>query len=168
MTWRNGLNLILTVFIMYIIIAIETSKELPTARMGKGVVIRVGDKIRIYSPEVTRFMESVAAGVAKKTKSFQFQRALMDGGTCEASIYQASGYTTGAVCVPLGNYHNRNFRTGRIAAEYVSMSDLGNMVKLFTRLVESSDDSVRFLDERPPLYKEERRDLGERIWASET
>ena len=146
------------------VIAIETSRELPVAPMGEGVVIRVGDRVRVFDPAVTRFMEQVARKLRRHSRHFRAQRALMDGGTCEASIYQASGYAVGAACVPLGNYHNRNFRTGRIAPEYVSVTDLVNMVRLFVGMVRRSGDLPKFAYERPPLYREERRALGERLF----
>ena len=147
------------------VIAIETSRELPHAKIGDGVVIRVGDRPNVFSPALTRFMEHAAGQVKKREKTFRVQRALMDGGTCEASIYQAFGYSAGAVCVPLGNYHNRNFRRRRLAAEYVSVNDLENMVRLFVEMVRRARDLPKFLSPKPPLYKEERRALGERLFV---
>jgi len=145
------------------LVAIETSRERPTARIGRGAVIRVGDRERIFHPGMTRFMERAARCISSKDKDFRCQRALMDGGTCETSIYQAFGYTAGAACVPLGNYHNRNARTTRIAPEVISVSDLENLVKLFVAMTKRSDDLPKFIREKPPLYKEERRALGERL-----
>ncbi len=117
------------------IVAIETSRELPTARIGDGVVIRVGDSRSIFSPAMTRFMEHVAGPLRRHSPDFRVQRKLMDGGSCEGSVYHAFGYTCGAACVPLGNYHNRDYRRKRIAAEYVSVDDLVNMVRLFAGMV---------------------------------
>jgi len=144
------------------VVAIEASRELPTAPIGGGVVIRVGDRESIFSPALTRFMMDVAARLPRP--GFRFQRKLMDGGTCEASVYQAFGYSCGAACVPLGNYHNRDFRRKRIAAEYVSVLDLVSMVRLFVAMVQRSTDLPRFLHRRPPKYAEERRRLGERLF----
>ena len=74
------------------------------------------------------------------------------------------GYAAAAACVPLGNYHNRDFRRGRIAAERVSVSDLVNLVKLFVAMVKRSGELNDFVRERAPVYREERRDLGERLF----
>jgi endoglucanase len=145
------------------IVAIETSRELPNARIGDGAVIRVGDSRSIFSPAMTSFMVDVAAGLRKREPKFRSQRRLMDGGSCQATVYQAFGYTAGAACVPLGNYHNRDFARGKIAAEYVSVDDLVNMVRLFAGMVERSRDLPKFLRPRPPRYTEERRALGVRL-----
>jgi len=146
------------------LVAVETSRELPTAPVGGGAVIRVGDRESIFSPSITRFMEHVAGRLRRKSPSFRCQRKLMDGGLCEASVYQAFGYRCGAACVALGNYHNRDFRAREIAPEYVSVSDLVNMVTLFVGMVEGSPELPRFLARRPPKYSEERRGLGERLF----
>jgi hypothetical protein len=67
----------------------------------------------------------------------------------------------GAVCVPLGNYHNRNFERKRIEAEYVSTDDLENMVRLFLAMVECAGDLPSFIKPPVPKFREERRKLGE-------
>jgi endoglucanase len=97
--------------------------------MGKGVILRVGDKASIFDSEATRFLAECAAALAKKPSAFTWQRALMSGGTCEATAYQEYGYQVAAVCVALGNYHNCGPRH-RIAAEYVSLNDAVGMVEL--------------------------------------
>jgi endoglucanase len=112
-----------------LIISLETSKELPPTKMGRGVILRVGDRTSIFDSEATRFLGEVAAGLRAKDRAFQVQRALMFGGTCEATAYQEFGFQTAAVCVALGNYHNCH-PAGRIAAEYVNLSDACGMVDL--------------------------------------
>lgn len=143
------------------IIAIETSSVLPTAKMGDGVVIRVGDAASIFTPGLTGFLIDTARRVQSGDKSFKFQRKLMDGGTCESSIYNRFGYTNAAVCIPLGNYHNRNVRTGKIAAEYVSVSDLENMVKLFLSVVRNNEKAKGFIKNKLPKCKMKTGKLGE-------
>jgi putative aminopeptidase FrvX len=145
------------------LIAIETSQALPAAPMGGGVVIRVGDAITIFNPAVTAFMAATAAQLRTRCRAFKFQRKLMDGGTCESTIYEAHGYTSGAVCIPLGNYHNRDDKHGRIAAEYVSVSDLRNMVALFEEMVDEGKHLSHFLKPDIPSYVIENRSLGERF-----
>ena len=143
------------------IIAIETSSVLPTAKMSNGVVIRVGDRLSIFTPELTDFLLDAAKRVQSRDKSFKFQRKLMDGGTCESTIYNRFGYTNAAVCIPLGNYHNRNVRTGKIAAEYISLSDLENMVKLFLAVVKNTNNVNKLLKPKAPAYKHTTGKLGE-------
>jgi putative aminopeptidase FrvX len=112
-----------------LIISLETSRELPGVEMGKGVILRVGDRTSIFDSRAMRFLSEVAADLQTKHKGFSFQRALMSGGTCEATAYQEYGFQTGAVCVALGNYHNCGPRN-RIAPEFVNVSDACAMVDL--------------------------------------
>jgi putative aminopeptidase FrvX len=114
-----------------LIVSLETSKELPGVKMGNGVILRIGDKTSIFDSAAMRFLAEVAADLKGKEKSFQFQRGLMSGGTCEATAYQEFGYQTAAVCVALGNYHNCA-PNHRIKAEYVSIADACGMVDLLT------------------------------------
>jgi len=113
------------------IIAIECSAEQPYARQGDGVIIRVGDKTSIFNSALTYFLTQQAEALAKKQRSFKFQRALMPGGTCEATIYDAYGYTAAAVCIPLGNYHNMDRAKKKIGPEYIAVRDWQFMVRLF-------------------------------------
>ncbi len=145
------------------IVSIETSREWPHARRGEGVAIRVGDIARVFDPPVTAFMLQAARAVAARDPAFRWQRKLMDGGTCESSVYQAFGYATGAVCVPLANYHNRDFARRRIAAERVALGDLTSMVKLFVAMAESWPTGGRFRRPGRPVYEEKRGPLGERF-----
>lgn len=110
------------------IIVLETSKELPGAEMGKGPVIRVGDRLSIFDPGVEYAIHSLAQTLQQSNNTFQFQRQLMSGGTCEASVYVLHGFTVGALAFPLGNYHNQGKRWP--AEEYISISDADGMVEL--------------------------------------
>jgi len=113
------------------VVAIETSKALINARIGDGPILRVGDKSSVFSPDVTAFCDRVAGDLARRKKSFAYQRKLMDGGTCESTAYYVYGYPTTGVCVALGNYHNMDVETRTIASEYVSLSDWQRMVDWF-------------------------------------
>src|SRR3569833_1515957 len=112
-----------------LVVSLETSRELPGVKMDQGVILRVGDSTSIFDSRAMRFLAEVAAELKTKNKKFQFQRALMSGGTCEATAYQEFGFQTAAVCVALGNYHNCG-EGKRIAAEFVSLTDALSMVEL--------------------------------------
>jgi endoglucanase len=112
-----------------LVISLETSKELPGVKIGQGVIIRVGDRTSVFSSGGSRFLTEVASALGTPTRRFPFQRALMSGGTCEATAYQEFGFESAAVCVALGNYHNCT-PGGRIAAEHVSLDDAGGMAQL--------------------------------------
>ncbi len=122
------------------VISIETSKALPTAQVGAGPVLRVGDKSSVFTPELTAFCDRVAAELAqRRARTFAYQRRLMDGGTCEATAFHAFGYAATGICVPLGNYHNMNTDTRRIDSEYVSLADWERMVDWFEALTLDRD-----------------------------
>ncbi len=110
------------------IIVLETSKALPGAEIGNGPVIRVGDSISVFDPAVEYKVHTVARELREKKRKFRFQRQLMSGGACEATLYVLHGMTVGALAFPLGNYHNLGRRWP--AAEYISASDMEGMVDL--------------------------------------
>lgn len=106
------------------VISLETSPALSEAQFHAGCIVRVGDKQSIFSPSVTQSL-LVAAGDC----GIKHQRKLMDGGSCEGSIFWKAGYQTGALCVALGNAHNQG-PAGKIAMEYVSEVDVIEMLRL--------------------------------------
>jgi endoglucanase len=112
-----------------LVISLETSRQLPGVKMGEGVILRVGDRTSVFDPEAMLFLGEVAAELKKKRRGFKFQRALMTGGTCEATAYQQSGLQTGGLCVALGNYHNCG-EQNYISAEYVNIPDVCGMIDL--------------------------------------
>jgi putative aminopeptidase FrvX len=116
------------------VIAIECSSVQPFAPQGGGVIIRVGDKASIFNSALTQFLTQQAESLAKRDKTFRHQRALMPGGTCEATVYDVWKYTAASLCVPLGNYHNMDKSTGKIQPEYIDVNDWKNMVKLFVHI----------------------------------
>jgi len=116
------------------VVAVETSSELPTARIGDGPILRVGDKASVFHPAATAHVGAVAADLAGRDRSFVSQRKLMDGGTCESSAYCQFGYQATGLCVALGNYHNMDQRRRRLAPEYIDVEDFANLVKWFVEL----------------------------------
>jgi endoglucanase len=116
------------------VIAIECSARQPFARQGDGVIIRVGDRTSIFNSSLTEFLTRTAADVKKRDKKFAYQRALMPGGTCEATVYDIWGYHAASLCVPLGNYHNMNRARKTLGPEFINIADWENMVKLFIEI----------------------------------
>lgn len=114
-----------------IFISLENSKELPPVQIGKGVVIRSGDRLSQFSSHAVYWLMRLAEENQKTDKSFKFQKALMPGGACEATAFQYHGFQTGALCIPLGNYHNCGPKN-KILPEFVSLNDTVNMAKLVT------------------------------------
>lgn len=105
------------------VVSIEASRELPGATMGNGPVIRVGDAATTFHPAGDAFFRAARDAMRQVDPQARVQRQLMSGGVCEGTTYTAAGYVTGAVCVPLGNYHNQR-PEGGLGAEYVHVDDL--------------------------------------------
>lgn len=106
-----------------LVVSIEASRELPGATMGNGPVIRVGDAATTFHPAGDAFFRAAREAMRQIDPSAKVQRQLMSGGVCEGTTYTAAGYMTGAVCVPLGNYHNQR-PEGGLGAEFVHVDDL--------------------------------------------
>ena len=117
-----------------LVVAVETSTELPTARIGDGPIMRIGDKASAFNPAASAYCNRVAHALTLKDKRFRYQRKLMDGGTCEASAFCQFGYEATGVCMALGNYHNVDRKRKRLAPEYVHLDDFDNLVKWFVAL----------------------------------
>jgi putative aminopeptidase FrvX len=148
-----------------LVISLETSRELPPVKMGQGVIIRVGDRTSIFDSTATRFLTEVASRMQKRKSAFRFQRALMSGGTCEATAYQEFGFRTAAVCVALGHYHNCA-PGARIAAEFVSLSDASGMLQLLAESARQMPAYSKLVGQLPvrlkALLRTARRALNDR------
>ncbi len=119
------------------LISIETSAMQSVTPQGAGVILRVGDKTSIFNSQIMYFLYEQAMKLAEKDTTFKYQRALMPGGTCEATVFDAYGYSCGAVCIPLGNYHNMDREKKRIGPEYIHLDDWRNMVRLFVQIAKN-------------------------------
>ena len=86
--------------------------------------VRVGDRMSTFDLGGVYFLQEVA-----RRGKIRVQRALMDGGSCEATAFGGLGYRACGMCLPLGNYHNVG-PNWQIRREYVSVADLLAMAKL--------------------------------------
>ena len=110
-----------------VVLSLEASKNLEGARPGQGIILRTGDRMALFDGAVTAILEKAAEAACLKQVPHQKKR--MDGGTCEASLYMAYGYETGALAVPLINYHNQGETA--VEAEAIHRNDLvGGVVML--------------------------------------
>ena len=114
-------------------ISLETSRTLPGAEIGKGPVVRLGDKFTVFDAGALR----VFTELAQKDLKDRHQRRVMDGGTCEGTTAMAYGIPTVGISVPLGNYHNQSFEGGPDssgplgpAPEFVHRSDISGLIEL--------------------------------------
>lgn len=107
-------------------VSLETSAPRGGAEQGNGPVIRVGDRLSVFHDGVTAELLDAAAA-----ENIVHQRALLDGGSCEATAMNLHGIPAAGISVILGNYHNCPPDSG-IATEFVSLVDVKNLVKLIT------------------------------------
>lgn len=134
------------------IIALENSRSFPESPIHGGPIVRVGDRVSVFSPELTaavaKVAETISGGPATPKASqknsempkWRWQRKLMAGGACEASVFCAYGYTSTCVCLPLGNYHNManlgevqagTYQgTPRVGREHIGLDDYHAMIDL--------------------------------------
>lgn len=110
------------------VVNLEMSTELKHTPQGEGPILRVGDRVTTFTRSAAAELEAAARALADKDRRFRYQRALMDGGGCEATVYVYRGFRTGALCLPLRNYHNHAARGG-MGLEYVACDDAENLVR---------------------------------------
>ncbi|HEX7043756.1 MAG TPA: hypothetical protein VF203_03985 [Burkholderiales bacterium] len=114
-------------------VSLETSRTLPNALIGKGPVVRLGDRRTVFDPGALNVLTQVAV----RTLPGRHQRRIMDGGTCEATAATVFGLRAIGISVPLGNYHNQGYEggpdcrgPGGPAPEFVHLADVEGLIAL--------------------------------------
>ena len=110
-------------------INIECSSVAAGAVLGAGPILRVGDRLWVFDPDISSGMAALADELASQQPTFRYQRKLMDSGACEATPLMQADYRTGAVALPLGNYHNSG-PGAQLAPEYIHLDDANGLVRL--------------------------------------
>jgi putative aminopeptidase FrvX len=111
-----------------IVVSLEASRALATARPGAGVVVRPGDIYNTFSNDGEKFLRVARERLAEV--SIPTQRALLTGGTCESSAFVRMGWVTTAIALPNVNYHNMTEEGDAFVPEIVRLSDLRGAVAL--------------------------------------
>jgi endoglucanase len=116
-----------------ICVSLETSRTLPGADIGKGPVVRLGDRFTVFNPDALKILSDIA----QQTLPEKHQRRIMDGGTCEATAATVYGHPSIGISIPLGNYHNQSLEGGPDAAppngpapEFVHYQDILGLLEL--------------------------------------
>ena len=116
-----------------ICISLEASRTLPGAQIGKGPVVRLGDRRTVFSATALQALTQLA----EKHIKGNYQRRIMDGGACEGSATTMLGLQTVGISIPLGNYHNEGYEGGQDcrgprgpAPEFVHLKDIEHMLCL--------------------------------------
>ena len=135
------------------LICLETSRSFAESPVGGGPIVRVGDALSVFSPELTNRLSSIARS---KGGALTWQRKLMPGGACEATAFSANGYESTCICLPLGNYHNMGnldeVEAGGGEAkpkpEFSALADHAGLIDLLMLAARNLDDSKDDLAER--------------------
>ena len=114
-----------------ILVSVECSKAIGEVALGRGPVIRVGDRHGPFHPDVFQLLVHAAKRI--KGPTFSYQSAWLTGGTCEATAFSAFGYKAGGIALPLLNYHNQG--PHGVEPEEINFHDLINGIKLIVRIV---------------------------------
>ena len=109
------------------VVSVEASRALPGAEAGRGIVVRAGDLHNTFSNDAERYLRVGRERLAER--GIGTQRALLVGGTCEASAFVRLGWTATGMALPNINYHNAA-ADGGFAPEIVSLGDLMSGVLL--------------------------------------
>jgi putative aminopeptidase FrvX len=168
------------------VIALENSRSFPDSPIGGGPIVRVGDRLSIFTPWLTnacaKRAEELAGAPAQPTASqtaasaagkMRWQRKLMAGGACEASVFCAYGYDATCLCLPLGNYHNMPHLTElqagtydtdrlgppRCAREFISSADYAGLVDLLVGIGQSLPREDPVLARIEKLYADKKHVL---------
>lgn len=114
-------------------VSLEASRTLPSAEIGKGPVVRLGDRRTTFDSGHLQILNQLA----EKILPGCHQRRIMDGGSCEATATTAWGLPTIGITLPLGNYHNQCYEGGMDcqrpegpAPEFVHLNDIDGELKL--------------------------------------
>lgn len=123
------------------LISVEASDATAVARIGDGPVVRVGDRSLLFDRAVVYALSEIALRAQRGESRIAVQRALLPGGTCEASPFALCGHPSAGLSLPLGNYHNMGER--EISDEFIDRRDYLDMVALLVRVATEWRDSYR-------------------------
>ena len=96
-------------------------RNIAATRAGRGIVVRAGDFHNTFSNDAERYLRVARERLAER--GIPAQRALLVGGTCEASSFVRLGWTATGMALPNVNYHNAA-ADGGFAPEIVRLGDL--------------------------------------------
>jgi len=130
------------------LLCLENSRSFPESPIGAGPILRVGDKMSVFGPDLTNRIDQVLTKHQKRNPSFKYQRKLMPGGTCEATAFSTWGWLSTCLCLPLENYHNMHDidgvlagkRPARVAPESISINDYHGLIEMLIAISKGLDD----------------------------
>lgn len=132
------------------LVCLENSRSFPESPIHGGPIVRVGDRMTVFSPDLTNDISALMTAHAATTPKFKWQRKLMAGGACEATAFSAFGFQSTCLCLPLGNYHNMQAidevvggrRPAKVGPEFIGVDDYHGLIEML-EIVASRLDSKR-------------------------
>jgi putative aminopeptidase FrvX len=103
-------------------LSLETSSARGYAKLDAGPIVRVGDRLSIFDSRVTHWLETAFRDLQAAAPATGWQRLLMGGGACEATVFNRAGFPTGALCVAMNQYHNMG-HDDALRSESISLRD---------------------------------------------
>ena len=157
---------------------LEASRAFSESPIGGGPIVRVGDRISVFSPSLTGAISHVGQELeknehaggdldgAERQAKFKWQRKLMAGGMCEASCFTLWGYESSCVCLPLGNYHNMAEldrvagpdaepdadKFAQVGREHIALNDFHNLITLLRGCALGLGDAPSSREKLETLY----------------
>ena len=141
------------------LVCLENSRSFPESPIHGGPIVRVGDRLTVFSPDLTNDISAVCTQHAAARPAFRWQRKLMPGGACEATAFASFGFASTCLCLPLGNYHNMQDidgvqaggRPAKVGQEFIGIDDyhgLIEMLELVADRLDASDSAAGGLPKR--------------------
>lgn len=164
------------------LIALENSRSFAESPIHGGPIVRVGDRVSVFSPGLTDAVaaraEQIAGAPSTVTATqkvtdlpaWKWQRKLMAGGACEASVFCAYGYDATCVCLPLGNYHNMgdlaavqagtHTKPATIEREFIGLDDYDGLVDLLVGCGQTLPRTGAFVGRVEKLWNDKKFVVG--------
>ena len=130
------------------LICLENSRSFPESPIHGGPIVRVGDRLTVFSPDLTNDISALCTAHAAAHPAFTWQRKLMPGGACEATAFAAFGFASTCLCLPLGNYHNMQRidevlageRPAKVGREFIGLDDYHGLIEMLELVAARLDD----------------------------
>lgn len=130
------------------LVCLENSRSFPESPIHGGPIVRVGDRMTVFSPELTNEISTLMTAHAATNPKFKWQRKLMAGGACEATAFSAFGFQSTCLCLPLGNYHNMQRidevvageRPAKVGPETIGIDDYHGLIEMLEVVAGGLDD----------------------------
>ena len=132
------------------LVCLENSRSFPESPIHGGPIVRVGDRLTVFSPDLTNDISAVCTQHAATRPAFRWQRKLMPGGACEATAFASFGFASTCLCLPLGNYHNMQDidgvqaggRPAKVGQEFIGIDDYHGLIEMLELVADRLDAAV--------------------------